>query len=129
MTQFGRIVRSRTSKIEQDTKSHDADALLGGEVSVGGSHVLILLGRIVIDLDVGGKIAVPPFLGILVEHLLGNFSHVQLVVSCSRLVSHGSSPFPGWLSPIVRRSYSISLKMGMDLVPSMVVASERPAPS
>lgn len=70
-----------TGEVKENTKGHDADALVGGEVAILGADELELVGLGVLDLDVGSDIAVTPLLGIDVEHLIGNLSNVQLVVA------------------------------------------------
>lgn len=76
---LGRVRVAR--EVIEDAKGHDAEAVLGGEVLVGGTNVLILPGLGVEDLDVGGQVLVAPEALKLVEDLVGHIGNVKLVIS------------------------------------------------
>lgn len=78
----------RTGKVKENTKGHDAKALWRRKVAVGGAHVLVLARGLVQHLDVGRDILVSPFTRILVEHLVRNLAHVELVVPWSLLANN-----------------------------------------
>lgn len=71
----------RTSKVEKNTESHDTQPVGGSEVTMGGSHIFIFAGLMVENFDVGRDISVSPFLGVVIEHLVGDLADVELVIA------------------------------------------------
>lgn len=71
----------RTLEVKEHAKGLDAQAVRRGEVAMGGAQVLVLARGLVQHLDVGVDILVSPLAGILVEHLVGDFRLVELVVA------------------------------------------------
>lgn len=69
------------SKVKQNAKSHDAEALFSLEIAMCGSHVLVFPRSRVEDFDVGGDIALTPFLCPDVEHFIRYLGHVQFMVT------------------------------------------------
>lgn len=73
-----------TLEVEEDAKGQDAESVLGGQVLVLVAEILILIGRGVEDLDVGGEVPVAPDLGELVVVLIRNVGVVELMIACRR---------------------------------------------
>ena len=63
------------------TKRHNAQAVSGCEVAIFVSDVLELPGVVVQDLDIAGDVPFPVDIAELIESLVGDIGHVQLVVA------------------------------------------------
>lgn len=75
-----------TSEIEEDTKGHDLETMLGSKVAVLVANVFVLAGLLVDDLDVAGHVSLAVGLGEVCKCLIGDIRHVQLMVSDTKQV-------------------------------------------
>lgn len=74
------------SEIEEDTKGHDIETMLGSKVAVLAANVFVLAGLLVDDLDVTGHVSLAVDFGEVCKCLIGDIGHVQFMVSDAKQV-------------------------------------------
>lgn len=85
LSDFGDVRVS--SEVEDDSKSHDAEAILGSEISVLGTDVLIQTSARVYDLDIACEVSITIVPREVGKSLVRNIGHIQLVVAdCKKIV-------------------------------------------
>jgi hypothetical protein len=67
-------------EVVEHAKCHDPNTMVSRKISVSHTHVLILRSGRVVDLNVGRYIAVTVSPAEVVEVLISDFAHVELVV-------------------------------------------------